>query len=466
LGALNRRKRLWFWLKRNFFLTIVLAISAPALLSGLVFSIIYIIYYHGQLSLSAEAYRFYLNVTALLSGGSFLLVIYTFAMAERINRRLIETQWVASEAVSDFRTLFDRHLLRFLESKKKLRRIKLVLSTPAFGLHPLGLVECRSFILALDATDCPASIVVYSTNAHFAHLLNTLLWEDASDKKRPDLMTLAHLLLEFTKAVRRGYELHEWCVWPTNSGNERLFSFETSTESRVFLVLTNPVSVSADLASFTGRSLPLPSVLREPVVGEDDSLFSLYQVCPYSGATGAKAALNMAKADEFGLLLGDYIVGRTSEVVQSYLTFKSHVDRVMATRGIAPGDRAKFLLDRTKSYLKYLQQIVVDGAVIDAESGQRENIALVQKTAESDRLRKLVVLGGELETLGVIPAAAYEGLKRLVPDLEGIVGQDPEMVGDVGGLGTDMAELHARKLLYAILRWGMGRSQFANHRRA
>lgn len=413
-----------------------------------------------------DRFKLLLDVLGLPAAATIGIVIYTAVMAERINHSLIETQTIAAGPASDFSGLFERHLMEFLAdkgTKYALRKVDLVLSTPAFGLHPLGAVKCQEFITALDNIECPANIILYSPDAHFSHFINTLLWQQHNDAKpRADLSELAYYTASFFNTLGKKV-LRNWRVWPTNKNNIRLFHFETSRYSRLFLVLSDDISISSDLTKFSGRSMPLPYVLREAVVGEEDSLFMKYQCCPVKDKSGPETALSQGSTigDEFGLLLADYLLGRTSQVVFTYQTFLNEIANLLAKQKIAETDRIAHLTTLVFAYLQYMERIAVQRLAIN-RNGNLLTPAMSISPDEENRIKKLV---------SIIPASKEIKINDYVRMRNTLCEIVPGVTGEpwlnVSPINQSEGKLHHTQLialLYLIARSGMGKSEYVSNR--
>jgi hypothetical protein len=459
-GFIKSLRKLARWAGENFHAAVALSIFLPLLCY-----IIYLTSWHLHDYWKQDTFKLLLDSLGLPAAATFIIVIYTAFMAERINRSLIETQTIAAGPASDFSSLFKRHLMMFLDgTSDELRKVDLVLSTPAFGLHPLGAEKCEEFIDALSHVDCPADIVLYSPDAHFHHFINTLLWQEygvSNGLKRTNLSELAFYTDQFFIVVSNNSK-HGWHVWPTNKSDLRLFHFEMASSSRLYLVLSDDVGISSDLREFRGRSMPLPHVLREAVVGEEDSLFMKYRHCPILGHKGDDTALSNDKrgVNEFGLLLADYLLGRTSQVVFTYETFQNEITNLLAKQEISGANQISSLTNVVFAYLDYLRDIV-GGKAMNAK-GTVHTPAMTISDAETNRIKALIDLrpAGTVITSGDY-VTMLNKLCKIVPEISGELWLQKDPINR-STEGMESQQLIA--LLYLIARSGMGQSEFVSNR--
>ena len=139
------------WMRNSIPELLTLTVSIPLLCIAFWLAIDHLIGYYQR-----DSFTLFSETLGVVSVATVFIAIYTAIRAERINRSLVETQTVSSRAVTGFRQLFERHLLKHfydgVEGVEKIERVDLILSTPAFGLHPLNGDQCNKFIEVLKQT--------------------------------------------------------------------------------------------------------------------------------------------------------------------------------------------------------------------------------------------------------------------------------------------------------------------------
>jgi len=240
-----------------------------------------------------------------------------------------------------------------------------------------------------------------------------------------------------------------------------MFHFETTRNSYLYLVLSDSVSISSDIKVFQGRSLPLPSILREAIVGGKNSIFETYKVCPFSDRTDAQAALS-TQEDEFALLLADYLLGRTSEIVMSYPTFRGELLRGARNQGVVEEKIGDWLYGILTRYLIYLKEIGINNRTRDASEGVY-TIPISVTGDELDRITQLTKVldlieqGSPTLTFGDYSKIMAEFQSDASSDKFGTALSPSNLNVDKGGPITSDQLID---LVYCVARSGMGKSQF------
>src|SRR5205085_11932207 len=183
----------------------------------------------------------------------------------------------------------------------------------AYGCHVLGIDEHLKFRELLGALQCDKQVILFSPDAHYFHIANTLLWHplkqsneysadagDLRDGPTPDVNPI-----ELEKCVTATMDLlknqvlqteenaqHRWAgehrrvevgVWTTNTTEVRLTAFRFQRETLAFLLLTDQVTLTSDLSRFRGRTMSLPMSIHRQVIGDPGdpaSFFEQLKTCP------------------------------------------------------------------------------------------------------------------------------------------------------------------------------------------
>jgi hypothetical protein len=452
-------------LKRNYAEIITILLFVPIFIIS-----IYLVGEHIRDYGKQELFKLLLDCLGLLTGTTVFIVIYTAIRAEKINRSLLETQTVAAKAVTGFKQLFDQHLIKHFHDNSRgkdneLEKIDLILSTPAFGLHPLGPDRCNELIEILRETQCEVDIVLFTPDAHFPHFLNTLLWENGEGSNRANCWQLAYFTKTFMEIMQNKTTNYGWHIWPSNSSDKRMFHFQTIKHSHLYLVLSDDVTLSNDLKEFKGRSLPLPSILREAIVGGKQSIFEKYKVCPSSGKTGDDAALSNLENDEFGSLLADYLLGRTSQIVQSLQTFRNEILHTMKNQKVKSEVTVQWLNRVIRNYLIYLHEIGIKNRTKNRASGW---VSIPIGLTEGEQLR-IKSLTTNLTLIKDGKNITYEDFTKIFENINSQkrfmeLEQEKILITKENSLREATIE-QLILILYLIARSGMGESQFIKERR-
>lgn len=457
-------RRIIRWARTSWLEILTLLISIPLLIWVSILAYTHLVdHWYG------DSFKLFLDTLGILAGATVFLVIYTAIRAERINRSLIETQTVSAKAVTGFRQLFERHLLKHfndsIRGDDELEEVDLILSTPAFGLHPLSGKRCNEFIQALQKTTCGVDIILFTPDAHFQHFFNTLVWEEKRDTQRTSLWELAYYTSQFIHVVKDGTTNKGWYVWPSNNSDKRIFHFQTTRQSHLYLVLSDDVSISTDLKEFRGRSLPLPSILREAVVGGKYSIFDKYKSCPFTTRFDADAALSTKQEDEFGLLLADYLLARTSQIILSYPTFKSELIGAARRQGNNREKISPWLNALVRRYLEYLKRIGIDNKTKDPITGGTYDIAI---SITGDERRRIELLSSQLKHfVNESNRLTNSNVKSILTELQPIIDTSELQKDALSGITDENNEATAELLMilvYSIARSGMERSEYMRHR--
>ncbi len=271
--------------------------------------------------------------------------------------RLEETQRIVSQSPTAYEDVFNLHVLRPmqrgidpLDRDHHLDRLDMHISTPAYGYHVLGLDKHLEFRTLISTLQCQKQIILFSPDAHFFHVANTLLWHPLKplnpnefvaisnstlpmpkhDKKVLSPEILARCIMDTMDVLRvqvhqaeqesdgKSFSDHKdfkVAVWTSNTTEFRLTAFRFETDSQAFLLLTDQVTLASDLEHFRGRALALPAAIHRQVIGDPgdrQSFFEQLKTCPYSGETHEQARL---RSKEFYLLNWDYLFLRTGHAV-------------------------------------------------------------------------------------------------------------------------------------------------------
>lgn len=411
-----------------------------------------------------ETFKLMLDVGGLFGGSIVLIAIYTAIRAERINQRLIETQMVSGDVVTGFPEVFERHLMRYFINHEtgsdNLEKVELVLSTPAFGLNPLGPVQSLRLVNSLRLFTQKLEVVLFTPDAHYSHFMNTLLWQQRSDTHAATLWELAFCADSFIEALKQGTGSKGWHIWPTNNSDKRVLHFQTATDSRLYLVLSDEVKMQSDLKQFSGRSLPLPSILREPVVGGDMSIFGKYKVCPITGKMGTDAALTTTGVDEFSLLLTDYLLCRTSQIVQTFTTFSSDIHQTLIKLPLGDENPINYILKTTQLLLQYFNDVGLNKKT-NYPTGSESIIGVHLESDEESRIKTLVGLRTMIAEMANMTISTFQ---KLFSELEKLTNEAIKIDRVKGLQETDCTKQitidHAILILYLIIRSGMEKSEY------
>jgi hypothetical protein len=274
--------------------------------------------------------------------------------------KLEETNTIVRKSPRVYEEVFDHHALRLLNRASALEseartssHINLLLSTPAYGYHVLGMKAHQEFQKALRAAECNMYVFLFSPDAHYFHFANTLLWGPltASSPRRPESLQITpnELLdcirdtIDILSERVRWYEktllmpdasVPAVSVWIRNEAAFRLTSFESTAESakgpEAYVVLTDPVNLTSDLRRFTGRLLAIPNSLFRLIVGfhnDPESFIESLKHCPYSSLSGNNARLF---SSELETLKYDYFFLRTEHVLFDTSSFEIQCRRAIA----------------------------------------------------------------------------------------------------------------------------------------
>ena len=265
--------------------------------------------------------------------------------------RLEETNTIVRKSPRAYQEVFDQHILSLLnragalESKaRSSSHISLMLSTPAYGYHVLGLKAHQDFQNALRDVKCNLNVFLFTPDAHFSHVANTLLWNPLTKPHSPAPIEITpnELLGCMRDTLDWLYLQVDWCekntesprvsVWIRDDAAFRLTSLEASesaTGPEAYIVLTDPVTLSTDLRRFTGRLLAVPNSLFRTLVGshnDPESFIETAKHCPYSSLTGKEARLITS---ELEALKYDYIFLRTEHILFDVSSFETQCRRAI-----------------------------------------------------------------------------------------------------------------------------------------
>jgi hypothetical protein len=413
-------------------------------------------------------------------------------------KELVETQRIVGESPAHYPEVFDLHLLRPMERASEpddkndhLRHMDLLISTPAYGYHVLGIDPHLHFRNLLTALQCDKQVILFSPDAHYFHIANTLLWhplkqsasrnveaDDVMDAPAPDvnpieladcvtktMSILKQQVLQTEENARhKGLGEHRNIkvgVWTTNTTEVRLTAFRFQKETLAYLLLTDQVTLTSDLSRFRGRALSLPVSIHRQVIGDPGdprSFFEQLKTCPYSQAWGNSARI---KSGEFDLLKYDYLFLRTEQTLFDLYSFniqcrqvieavrepKTESDRIRAARDI--------LLD-TVQYFINLKEMPVAPQYAPLDELQQKKLLRLNEIAELLKDKTLLDATQVLEVLRDNPSNQQDPFWHKLEEYEDqLQGSNPDFI--------NLAKWVA--CIYYFISSGFNQSLYAKDRR-
>lgn len=348
-------------------------------------------------------------------------------------RELQETQRIVQESPTDYNDIFDIHLLRPMTraanphgKEDHLRRMDLHISTPAYGYHVLGYDQHSEFRRLLDTLKCDKQIILFSPDAHFFHVANTLLWHPLSephldgtgardlnqvqetqgqvDYSNVNSKALAVCIIATMGIMQQQVfetEQNVWRkntgelsnmnvgVWTSNTTEFRLTAFRFEKETLAFLLLTDQVTLASNLARFQGRALSLPVSLHRQVVGDprdQESFFEQLKTCPYSAECRGDAHLT---SGELEMLKYDYLFLRTGHTIIDLYSFNIQCREVIwSARKPTPAKEAeriaaaREILQGVVQYFIFLKRLKIASDYVPANSIQQKRLLQLEGVAQ------------------------------------------------------------------------------------
>jgi len=260
---------------------------------------------------------------------------------------LVNVALLARDSKDEFDISFREHLIESLQKYKDEDSIYLLLSTPAYGF---AVVSKETFELFRNAIldiprKCKSEFIFFSPDAHFNYWCNVLLWSIEEEKNHHKS---ARDFASEIKAIMESLMQKNTKIWITRETTLRIFGFAKKDEApKAYIMLVDRFSIPQDQLgkSFRSHSIPIIQTQVKEFINEvkgeiqnkiqDSSYFNRIKQCPYTLKNGEDASLDLDPSQpahsrnkfECEMLLGDYVLGRTSQKqIGNFTCFKDEIN--------------------------------------------------------------------------------------------------------------------------------------------
>ena len=332
--------------------------------------------------------------------------------SEEIEESLTEVGLLASEVKTEFKLIFDDHLIKRLnEVSNQSATIRLAISTPSYGYGVLGqnsFVSLHSAFSGLNEKKCSIEIAIFSPDAHFHYWSNLLMW--AIEQKNPLLFakdfaqnTKDMLLLMKAKASK---------IWLMRETTVRFFAYSYHNKrskrevKKAYFSLVDRFSLYQNQfkEEFQATSLPVFSTQINDYIEKEKSFFERIKNCPYSQHTGDAASIDFrnygslsaddkqSKEKTLNYLISDFLLGRThANQIVNFKHFSVSIDKYVYNlkegniTDFGSTEKLDIIIANAKFILNYFATVLIGhNLMTDITKKQLSTLKLAYKRLSSE----------------------------------------------------------------------------------